>query len=293
MKLKVALLQAKAVPNDQKANLAIGEQYCRKAAAMGADIALFPEMWNIGHSPCPPEAKNKASWQSQAVGVDSSFINHFKQLAKELEMAIAITYLEKWEGPPRNSVMLIDRHGKTVLTYAKVHTCDFGMESACTPGDDFHVCTLDTKQGPLQVGAMICYDREFPESARILMLKGAELMLTPNACQLEEHRIHQFKTRAFENMVAMAMTNYPSPQENGHSIAFDAVAFDDHGNSLSTLIVEAPEEEGIYLAEFDIKRLRQYREKGTWGNAYRKPSCYQPLIASKVEYPFLRPDARR
>jgi predicted amidohydrolase len=42
---------------------------------------------------------------------------------------------------------------------------------------------------------MICFDREFPESARILMLKGAELILTPNSCPLEENRIGQFRTR--------------------------------------------------------------------------------------------------
>ena len=64
----------------------------------------------------------------------------------------------------------------------KVHTCDFDMEAALTPGDDFYVCTLDTAKGDVRIGAMICYDREFPESARILMLKGAELILTSNAC---------------------------------------------------------------------------------------------------------------
>ena len=60
--------------------------------------------------------------------------------------------------------------------YAKVHTCDFGAERALTPGDGFYVTELDTACGLVRVGAMICYDREFPESARILMLKGAELI---------------------------------------------------------------------------------------------------------------------
>lgn len=87
-------------------------------------------------------------------------------------------------------------------------------------------------------------------------------------------------------MAALVATNYPAPQENGRSIAIDGVAFDDNGKSLSTLIVEAPEEEGIYLAEFDIKRLRHYREKETWGNAYRRPSCYQLLISSMSSIPF-------
>jgi predicted amidohydrolase len=72
---------------------------------------------------------------------------------------------------------------------------------------------------------MICFDREFPESARILMLKGAEVILTPNACEMEDNRICQFKTRAMENMVGVALTNYASPQENDHSCAFDGISF--------------------------------------------------------------------
>src|SRR2546426_12335729 len=131
-------------------------------------------------------------------------------------------------------------------------TCDFGsMEAACTPGDDFYVCTLDTSKGEVKIGAMICFDREFPESARILMLKGAELILTPNSCSLEENRIGQFRARAYENMVGVAMTNYAAPQENGHSVAFHPIAFDDN-RGRNTLIIEAGESEEVYLATFDM-----------------------------------------
>jgi predicted amidohydrolase len=112
----------------------------------------------------PPEVI--ARWQAQAIGRDDPFILHFRGLAADLDMAIAITYLEQWDPAPRNTVSIIDRHGDIVLTYAKVHTRDFTVKYACTSGDGFHVCTLDTAGGPIKVGAMICYDREFPESAR-------------------------------------------------------------------------------------------------------------------------------
>lgn len=293
MKLKIALLQANVVPNDPEVNLAIGEGYCREAADKGADIALFPEMWNIGYTVCPQDETGKAQWASNAIETNSPFLKHFQQLAQELEIAIGITYLEKWNDSLRNSFILYDLKGQEVLKYAKVHTCDFGMDAACTPGDDFYVATLGTKEGSLKVGAMICYDREFPESARILMLKGAELILVPNACTLEEHRTHQFKTRGFENMVALAMTNYPSPIQNGNSLCVDGVCFDETGNTIPNLIYQAPEEEGLFIAEIDITRLRCYRKKETWGNAYRKPSCYHTLVASKVNEPFNRQSAKR
>lgn len=292
MNIRVALLQLAAHGADIRANLIKGEEHCRRAAAMDADIALFPEMWSIGYSSCPDEPVQREAWQQRAISKDDRFITHFQRLAQEIDMAIALTYLERWPGAPRNSVSMIDRKGNVLMTYAKVHTCDFGMEAACAPGDNFYVCDLDTRAGNVKVGAMICYDREFPESARILMLKGAEIILTPNSCELEDSRIGQFRARAYENMVGVAMTNYPAPQCNGHSVAFDAMAFVDE-RPIDPLIVEADLEEGILLADFDLDRLRAYRESETWGNAYRKPHTYGPLTSTQVDEPFERSDARR
>lgn len=294
-RIKVALLQMTGCSHDKSASLAKGEVFCRRARAMGADIALFPEMWSIGMTFYDPKREGERErWQALAISRDDAFIVHFKNLARELNMAIALTYLEKWNGAPHNSVSLIDRHGEIVLTYAKVHTCEFDIEAALTPGDGFPVCALNTEQGDVKIGFMICYDREFPESARILMLKGAELILTPNACTLDEHRLSQFKTRAFENMVGVAMTNYAAPQNNGHSVAFDAVTYPvPDGEARDTLIIEAGENEDISLAAFDIDGIRAYRERETWGNAYRRPRLYGRLADEVVEPPFVRSDATR
>jgi predicted amidohydrolase len=296
--IRVALLQAAPLDGDQDANRHKGAEFCLRARELGADIALFPEMWNIGYTRCPAEPSAWRQWQAQAIGRDDAFVMHFRELARELNMAIALTYLERWEGAPRTSVSLIDRHGELAMTYAKVHTCDFSMEAACTPGDDFYVCSLDTANGDVRVGAMICFDREFPESARILMLKGAEIILTPNACPLDDARIGQFKARAFENMVGVAMANYPAPKNNGHSVAFNGMAYDApegeaDGAPRDTLIVEAGEEEGVYIAEFDIDAIRAYREREVWGNAFRKPRAYGLLTSQDVQEPFIRESARR
>jgi predicted amidohydrolase len=293
--LRVALLQMAAQGSDQRANRAIAEAWCRRAAAEGADIALFPEMWNIGYTwfdDTEPGAHER--WESGAVTADGEFVAHFRALARELHLAIAVTYLERWAGRPRNTLSLIDRHGETVLTYAKVHTCDFSHEAALTPGDAFHVVGLDTAAGMVRVGAMICFDREFPESARVLMLQGAELILVPNACELEQNRLAQFRARAYENMTAMAMTNYPAPQQNGHSVAMDGMAFRPHGGgSRDMMVAEAGEGEELLLATFDLDALRAYRRAETCGDAYRKPYAYDPLIAPGVSQPFVREDSRR
>jgi N-carbamoylputrescine amidase len=323
--ITVALLQLPACP-DPDGNLAAGDAACRRARQWGADVALFPELWQLGYTfepaggtgtgeppaaqasmgllrapgrwhdrddPFTPELREAVNaFHERAIGRDDGFVAHFRSLAAELDMAIALTYLERWPGAPRNSVSVIDRRGRIAFTYAKVHTCDFDLpEGALTPGDDFHVAALDTAAGEVKVGAMICYDREFPESARVLMLTGAELILVPNACQLDQVRINQFQARAFENMVAVTMANYAEPEYNGHSVAFSPVVCDAAGNSLDPLVVEAGTAPGVHLATFDLDAIRAYRERETWGNAFRRPHRYGLLTSPAVEDPFVRVDA--
>jgi N-carbamoylputrescine amidase len=293
--LNVALLQMNGCGLERGASLAKGEEFCRRARASGAQIALFPEMWSVGMTFFDPRQEGaRQRWRAQAIDHDDAYVTYFQNLARELNMAIALTYLEKWAERPRNSVSLIDRRGRIVLTYAKVHTCEFDIERELTPGEGFPVCALDTEIGEVKIGCMICYDREFPESARILMLGGAEVILTPNACTLDAHRLLQFRTRAFENMCGVAMTNYAAPQNNGHSIAFDPIAYTiEDGPARETLIIEAGEQEGIYIAAFDMDAIRDYRRREAWGNSYRRPRLYGVLGAEEVEPPFVRADATR
>lgn len=290
-KLKVALLQIMD-GGSFSANLRIGLDACRKAKALGADIALFPEMWSSGYS--IPEDIDEL--KSLAVPAHGDFVNWFGALAAELDMAICVTLLEAYEPLPRNTLVLFDRHGERVLTYAKVHTCDFGDECRLTAGEEFFVTELDTAIGAVKVGAMICYDREFPESARILMLKGAEIVLVPNACPMEINRLSQLRGRAYENMMGIATCNYPEakPDCNGHSSAFDGVAYlPELSGSRDTCILEADGAEGIYIAEFDMDMLREYRRNEVHGNAYRRPEKYSLLTDERIDEPFIRSDRRR
>lgn len=273
-------------------NLKKGIEYCKRAKQQGADIALFPEMWSVGYNIPEDITKLKES----SIDVNSSFVNAFGALAKELNMAIGITFLEKNEPLPKNTICLFDRFGERVLTYAKVHTCDFGDECRLSSGDDFYVTDLDTENGTVKTGAMICYDREFPESARILMLKGAELILVPNACPMEINRLSQLRARAYENMLGIATVNYPKgkPDCNGHSTAFDGIAYKpDEPCSRDTLIIEAGESEGIYMANLPIEELREHRKREVHGNAYRQPQKYSLLISENIEEPFIRDDYRK
>ena len=170
------------------------------------------------------------------------------------------------------------------------------------PGNRFPVATLSTAPGEVVVGAMICYDREFPESARILGLKGAEVVLVPNACLFDDHRQAQLKTRAFENKIVIAMTNYPKshPDCDGRSIGISALAFGDTAPSRisptnrqapyrDTVLVEAGGEAGIYDFVVDLDDLRRYRRNAIWGAAHRRVEAYGDLVADGFGKDF-RPD---
>ena len=80
-----------------------------------------------------------------------------------------------------------------ILQYAKVHTCDFADEACLESGDTFSVCDFHG----VRLGVMICYDREYPESARLLMLKGAEIILVPNDCAAMAPRLNTLSTTYF------------------------------------------------------------------------------------------------
>lgn len=291
---RVALLQMVSGQSPEE-NRQKGLSFCQQAKEMGADLALFPEMWSTGYT----MGTSAEEMRRLAIDKDSAFVRSFQQAARELDMAVGITYLEQYDPLPRNSLTVFDRFGEEVLTYAKVHTCDFDVERNLTPGEDFYTGNLRTKTGEVKIGAMICYDREFPESARILMLKGAEIILVPNACPMEMNRLSQLRARAFENMVGIATANYAygQPDCNGHSTAFDGIAYGEIRpgavEARDTLIVEAGEEEGIYLASFAMDKIRAYRQSEIHGNAYRHPRKYHLLTSEKIEEPFIREDYRK
>ena len=282
MKLKVAFLQILPGKNAEE-NLRIGIEACKEAKIQGADIALFPEMWSVGYQ----FSHNKDALRGQVLPLDSRFVRCYSELAKELNMAIAVTLLEKHEPKPRNTVCLFDRHGKLKYRYSKVHICTFREdddESVLDAGDEFFVEDLDTNAGVIRVGSMICYDREFPESARLLMLQGAELVLVPNACPMEINRLSQLRGRSFENMFAIATCNYPAPHPdcNGHSTLFDGVIYlPEEPGSRDTCVLETGEEAGVYVAELDVDQLRRYREREVWGLKNRRPELYGAICAPK------------
>ena len=281
MKLKVAMVQYDANEPDIDFNTKVAMIYIKEAKKSGADIVLFPECFLTAYC-CPDiveellpleELENDSefiNWCNSAVTEEEEHVLQIRKLAKELQIGVVITAFTKGEKYPRNTAFIIDRNGDIILKYSKVHTCDFDWERYLESGQEFKVCEFDG----VNIGVMICYDREYPESARELMLQGAEIIFNPNCCGGMEPRLKELSVRAMENMVGVAMANPPAPGM-GRSAAFNPMVWGENGEVLDNTIIVAEEFfEGIVYAEFDIDVIRKYRENEDLGK-FRKPRAYK------------------
>lgn len=275
------MVQYDANQPDIDFNTKVAMKYIKEAKESGADIVLFPECFLTAYC-CPDiveellpleELENDSEfidWCNSAVTEEEEHVLQIRKLAKELQIGVVITAFTKGEKYPQNTAIIIDKNGDIILKYSKVHTCDFDWERYLESGQEFKVCEFDG----VNIGVMICYDREYPESARELMLQGAEIIFNPNNCGGMEPRLKELSVRAMENMVGVAMANPPAPGM-GRSAAFNPMVWGENGEVLDNTIIVAEEfYEGIVYAEFDIDIIRKYRENEDLGK-FRKPRAYK------------------
>ena len=276
MNIKIAVLQKKSLDRQVEESTKIAISYMKEAKAQGADILLFPECFLTGY-------KLPISNEEALADTDESIL-HISRAAARLQLGVVITGLTKGEKRPQNSAFVIDKSGNILMKYAKVHTCDFADEACLEPGREFKVCDFEG----VKLGIMICYDREYPESARVLMMKGAELILVPNDCGAMKPRLQALSTRAYENMVGVVMAN-PNGPNAGNSCAFSPICWDEKGRCVDNVMMLAPElEEGIFYAEYDMEQLRAYRSSEMMGNTFRKTYAYEELMNPQITLPFIR-----
>lgn len=219
-----------------------------------------------------------------SISCDDEVIMKICEVAKAYDIGVVLTSFTKGKTQPQNTAFVIDKSGEILMTYSKVHTCDFADEKDIEAGTEFKVCDFDG----IKIGVMICYDREYPESARMLMLKGAEIILVPNDCGSMKPRIQALSTRAYENMVGIAMAN-ANGWNAGCFCAYSPICWDKNGNCIDNTIVLADDmTEGLFYADFDMDAIRDYRSREMMGNTFRKVAAYSELLDATISEPFIR-----
>ena len=258
-RILLAGVQFSGEPRQKPRNIETADRLIRQAAERGAQIIMTPEAAINGYG---GNAESVA-----AEPIPGPVTDHYEELAKSLGVYLLIGLYEEIEGQYCNAMAVIEPSGELTGVMRKVHLNRYETPGGWRNGSDFPVWRFDTPTGSMTAGIMICYDRELPESARVLMLKGADVIFNPLACRCPKDEVHRclLRTRAFENELFVFMVNHCEPRQNGHSFAVDYDGY---------IRAELNDQEGILLYEVDLDALEKRRADGIYGKHHRRPELY-------------------
>lgn len=286
MKIKVAISQMKCSSNYEE-NINKAVSLVEKAKNEGANIILLQELFSNLYF-CQVEDYDK--FDLAEVRSKSPLIQKFKEIAKKYNVVLPISFFEKSGTNYFNSLVMIDADGTDLGLYRKTHIptgqC-YEEKFYFSPGDTgFKV--FNTKFGKVGVG--ICWDQWFPEVARILTLKGAQILLYPTAIGSEPvlvrdsmpHWRNTMCGHAAANIIPVCASNRVGEEKaQNSSMVFQGYSF--IANQQGIVVEEMNRtEEGIRVHEFDLDEID--KERVSWGVFRdRRPNCYKEIIKFSEE----------
>ena len=281
-KVTVAATQMACTP-DIDANLANAESLVRKAAESGANMILIQELFALPYF-CKDQLE-KYFDLAEPIS-DSKVIQYMSKLAKELGVVLPVSFFERDNNVYYNSLVVVDSDGNVVSHYRKSHIPDgpgYQEKYYFSPGDTGFVVSK-TSFGSIGVG--ICWDQWFPETARALVLQGAEILFYPTAIGSEpvtglksrDHWQRAMQGHAAANMVPLVASNRIG-MEQGEACALEFYGSSFIADQTGAIVEEASEvDEEILLYEFDLGAISG--ERASWGLFRdRRPDLYGPIIS--------------
>lgn len=277
--LKVAAVQMQ-MSEDRDENITKAEILVKEAACNGAKIIVLPELFESLYF-C--KDMDEQYFDLARPLKNNALIEKFGELSKVLEVVLLLSYFEKSQEKFFNALVVIDK-GVVLENYRKTHIPDgpgYEEKFYFIPGDTgFKV--WDTSYG--KIGAGICWDQWFPETARSLALMGAELIFYPTAIGSEpeikvdskEHWQRVQMGHAAANTVPVIAANRTGVEEGAScSLTFYGSSF--MTDATGAKIAEASrDKEGVIYAEYDLDANAKLREY--WGLLRdRRPECYVSL----------------
>jgi predicted amidohydrolase len=266
--MRIAIYQGPAEPGSIARNLRLLEQRAAEAASAAADLLICPEMFLSGYHIGARMAARLAE------PADGPAFAAASAIARKNGLAVLYGYPEQGaQGAIFNAARLISREGHGLANYRKCHLfgkLDRGMFRAGS--GPLAVVDLDG----VRVGLLICYDIEFPESARLLALAGADLVAVPTALMdpFEVVTRTLVPARALENQVFVAYANRCG-REGDLSYCGQSCVIGPDGADLA----RAGRAEELIVADIDLDRLAAARRDNTY-LADRRPELYGPLAAA-------------
>jgi N-carbamoylputrescine amidase len=163
---------------DTAANVARAERLVREAAAKGAQVVLLQELFETPYFCIDRDAK---FFELAHRSADNPLVNRFRDVARELDVVLPVSWFETTGSVFFNTVSMIDADGSVLGSYRKSHIPDgYGYQEKFyfTPGDTGFRAFV-TRYA--RIGVAICWDQWFPEAARAMALAGAEVLMYPTA----------------------------------------------------------------------------------------------------------------
>lgn len=270
-------------------NINKADQMVRQAAAQGANIILLPELFERPYF-CQERRYEYYAYAKPVMENDA--VLHFMEVAKELHVVLPISFYEKDGNVLYNSIAIIDADGTMLGVYRKTHIPDdhyYQEKFYFTPGNT-GFCVWNTAFGTIGVG--ICWDQWFPETARAMAVKGAEILLYPTAigsepileCDSMPHWRRCMQGHAGSNLMPVMAANrigeesVTSCEENGgqsSSLVFYGSSF--ITDATGELVVSASrDKEEVLVATFDLDAIAA--DRLSWGIFRdRRPDWYDAI----------------
>lgn len=246
--MKIAMVQVSS-PADEPVEDRVRRVGEVVLASDEADLVVLPELWAPGYF-------SFDRYDELAEATNGPLVAQVAHWAKQLQTHVHIgSILERdASGLLYNTAMLLGPEGDVLLDYRKIHV--FGYQSLeaslLSPGDRADVA--DTPLGA--IGMTTCYDLRFPELYRVLLDRGAQLLIVPAAwpmARLEHWRLFT-RARAVENQVFMIACNAAGLQGDV-ALAGHSVVVDPWGNT----VAEAGPDEQVLQADIDIETVSDIR----------------------------------
>ncbi len=271
-----------ACGENTKANLDKLEMHVREAARRGAKLVVLQELFEGPYFCIDIDAKHKERAKPFKA---NSTVSLFSSLAKELGVVLPVSFFEEDGNRRFNALTMIDADGKVLGLYRKSHIPDAPgySEKFYFANGDTGFMVHDTAVG--KVGAGICWDQWFPEAARCMVLKGAEILIYPTAIGSEpsdpawdsrDHWQRVMQGHAGANITPLIAANRVGIEKG----ASDSMVF--YGSSFiadhtGAKLAEADRvSEGVITAALDMETIAKHRR--TWGVFRdRRHDLYQDL----------------
>lgn len=257
-------------------NIKKADKMVREAAAKGANIILLPELFE---RPYFCQERRYEYYEYAKTVEENDAVKHFKELAKELHVVLPISFYERDGYVLYNSIAMIDTDGKVLGVYRKTHIPDdhfYQEKFYFTPGNTGYK-VWNTEFGKIGVG--ICWDQWFPEPARSMASKGAEILLYPTAIGSEPileqdsmmHWRRCMKGHSASNLMPVVAANriglekvIPCDENGNQSSELKFYGSSFITNGIGEVVEQATrDKEEVLIHSFDLDELLEYRM--SWG----------------------------